>query len=295
MNVTPKPSVVTPPELRFSRLPARLPCPVCAAADGVAFASSYPSQARKFSLAVLLFCDRCGSGHVPDADSLIENYYEREYGKQGRYNRGVDPAAFFVESGEGTVARYLARADAQIAELKSVGAAFDDVLDYGAGHGVFLWRANARRSFAVERDPECRKYLDHLKARVVEEAALPRGAFDVIVASHVVEHLTATTLRPTLEQLYAALKPGGHFLVEVPHGGLSYVLKPRPQHPHTLFFTPQALSGLLAGLGGEIVYEGTKGRNHMPLRPNACFTPPGAPESFATTRREGLTVIVRRA
>ena len=221
---------------------------------------------------------------------MLDGYYENTYGSEARFNRLGEPAKFFAELENGRNKTKLVRALAQVEELKSVGANFKSVLDFGAGHGVFLFAAKPKEPFAFELDPQCKKYLDYLGATVIGE--LPEEKFDVFVASHVVEHLTDNTLDTTVRKLVGSLKRGGIGLIEVPQGGLSLLKKARYQEPHTLFFTPHGITALVERFGVEVLYQGAKGMGDIPQRSNAIYRP--SAEGFYSNRKEGLTIVFRR-
>jgi hypothetical protein len=68
--------------------------------------------------------------------------------------------------------------------------------------------------------------LEYLGAERVSLDEIPSGSCSVIVSSHSLEHLTETSLHSVVARLRESLRPGGHLLVEVPHGGFSYTLVP---------------------------------------------------------------------
>ena len=279
--------------VRFSALPEGGPrCPACGS-DRITHVSAYPSDEPLFRMAVVFWCGGCGSGHVPDADRLLGDYYTVDYATQNRRDRGIDPESYFTGPPESvTMERYFRRAESQVAALREHGAVFDRVLDFGSGPGYFLHSCDARARFAVELDEASAKYLDWLGATRLDGEALGRGVFDVILASHVVEHLTAESLAPTLDRLFAALRPGGRMLIEVPQGGHSYMKLLNRQDPHTLFFTPEGL--LRAVERPDVVllaaYQRAPGKGAV--HPQAIYAPKG--DAFRTGRGGGLTVILSR-
>jgi SAM-dependent methyltransferase len=114
--------------------------------------------------------------------------------------------------------------------------------------------------------------VDHLSEIGVEvltepvEQALPRleRQFDVIVMSHVLEHLLEP--RAVLPLLYERLAPGGILYIEVPNiptGSLSgypdHMWAPRCDEPHITFFSADALSRLLRSAGLDLISCDTAG------------------------------------
>jgi predicted SAM-dependent methyltransferase len=83
--------------------------------------------------------------------------------------------------------------------------------------------------------------------------------FDVITASHVLEHFTYQNIKTKLKEVYDNLKPGGIFLCEVPHGAsqlTKFQMGQRPAtqrlEPHTLFFSSYSLCRMMAEIGFQI-------------------------------------------
>lgn len=268
-------------------------CPACA--TPATHSSEYPSRVRPFAQHRVMYCTTCGLGFVPGMAATLTQYYNRAYGTSNRGDRQTDPAAYFKEQAAGTdptLERYAQRVRRQIDLLRQHGAGFERVLDYGSGPGYFLHACGAGQAHAVEPDVLSHKYLHHLGATVhADLSVLPKGGFDTIVASHVIEHLPAEDLRQTLAALLAALAPQGRLLIEVPQGGHSYLhLAGQRQDPHTLFLTGQALIAALKAVGAQILFQQAMGRLDSPRRARAIYAPKGPP--FFKTRRGSLTVIV---
>lgn len=288
---TPTPVRPRVPAAQFSRLPVGFHCPICSA-DEVRWASAYPGVDDRFRMAVVLYCEQCGSGHVPDADRILEDYYRDEYARMNRRDRDSDPAEYFA-TGPGVKLSFR-RARTQVNMLKETGATFGTVLDYGSGPGYFLHEANPERPFAVELDEHSFHYLDHLGATRLDPTALGTDRFDVIVASHVIEHFTAATLDDSLAGMRAALKVNGRILVEVPQGGHTYLAIAHNQEPHTLFFTPHGLLDAVRRAGLEVLVAKARVRKPMPPRADPVFVPP-SDSAFDGVNGSGLTVIATRS
>ncbi len=98
------------------------------------------------------------------------------------------------------------------------------LLDYGCSWGYFLVQANARGFDVVGFEISASRAefaTRQLGLRVLTDSSqlhrLPPMSFDVIYASHVLEHLDSP--RPSFETFARLLRPGGILLVFVPNCG----------------------------------------------------------------------------
>lgn len=290
----PKPKPKFSGILDFWLLPVSLTCPICRQ-DAPVAASRYPTaKTDRFSKAIVLWCTRCGSGHVPEGDRLLGDYYRLDYATTNRGDRNIAPDVYFAEAADNPkLTKYFTRAEAHISLLREHDAIFDRVLDFGSGPGYFLKVAEPKEAFAVEPDEASQKYLDHLGATRVDIEDLGEAQFDVIEASHSIEHLTGDTLGPTIDRLVRALKPGGLMLVEVPQGGLSRLQIAVRHDPHTLFFTPQGIREALSRPDLDLLHTETRALVDAKLHPAPIYTPDPKDE-FASSRRGGVVVILRK-
>lgn len=288
-----------PKTFRPRLLPFRLPsrCPACGA-QSVSHKCDYPSKVKPFARRHVLFCTNCGFGFVPKSGAMLDKYYRQDYASQNRKDRDVEPDTYFTPAyrkGNTILMRYFARAKQQAERLQSHGATFGDVLDFGSGPGYFLKVCDAARKFAFEPDQASHKYLDYLGATRYETLTeIPENAFDVITASHSIEHLVAEELQTTLRSLLAALKPDGRLLIEVPQGGHSYLdLKGARQDPHTLFFTPQALLEAVKNAGAEVLFKGAIAKPTIPHSKDPIYTPDPEDE-FLSAPHGRLTLVCQK-
>ena len=292
----PKPKSKPIPDVCFQKLPKnQLECPVCHSMGQLDWASAYPSDVKRFRMGVVYYCTGCGSGHVIDGDRLLENYYPNEYATSNRKDRHLNPKNYFENLYDlPKLKRYFNRAEAQISSLRSYGASFKRVLDYGSGPGYLLYTSKAKEPYAVEFDKESDKYLKYLGAIKLNPNELPENFFDVIVASHVVEHFTLTNLHINLINMVRALKKNsGLILVEVPQGGHSYLKLEARQDPHTLFFTPEGIYSAVKKANADIVAAYPRGIPEVEEHPHKIYTPT-LQDKFFKTRKGGLTVIAKR-
>lgn len=98
----------------------------------------------------------------------------------------------------------------------------DTVVDIACGYGEFLNNLQAARKIAVDLNPDARRHLQagvefHLRA-ATELGAVVRGEADVVFTSNFLEHLPdKKALDAFLEEVLAALKPGGKYIVLGPN------------------------------------------------------------------------------
>lgn len=96
------------------------------------------------------------------------------------------------------------------------------ILDIGCGRGAFLdflRREGYKAARGVDRSPEVVKRaqaagLDISEGDIGLHLAAHPGAFDCVIAVDVFEHLLKPEVLPLLDAAYAALKPGGRFLIQ---------------------------------------------------------------------------------
>ena len=146
------------------------------------------------------------------------------------------------------------------------------LLDVGGGDGGFA-RAAKAAGFAVEAtefsEAGAREIAQRAGVRVhvgeIEELALPAGAWDVLTAWHVLEHM-----RQPLAALHRLLAPGGWLFVAVPNRrnllmrALYRIAKGRPyplfsmkaREIHLSHFTPASLARALGQAGFRLVALG---------------------------------------
>ena len=148
-----------------------------------------------------------------------------------------------------------------------------EILDVGAGFGHVLHAFGQRfpeaRRLAIEFSDVCVRHLRDIGAEAVAEPmeqVLPRldRQFDVIILSHVFEHL----LQPgkALQNLAGRLAPGGLLYIEVPNiprdaltRYLDHQWAPRYDEPHITFFDQESLRDMLERYGLQVVRCDTAG------------------------------------
>lgn len=289
-----KPTAKTEPS-SFHRVDSRDHCFVCGT-KAVEYESDYPSLVDPFASQKILYCTECGSGYVPGSAQLLENYYKVDYATLNRGDRDAEPNVYFSDEYRAKskkISRYFNRGNRHAETLKAFGVPMNDILDYGSGPGYFLYLSGAKNKFAFEPDTKSEKYLRYIKAKRFDNLdAVSSVQYDGIVASHSIEHLVPEELQKTLSRLISSLKPEGKILVEVPHGGHSFVHLDARQDPHTIFFTPEGIVRAIKRAGGRVLYHAPAAVSQPPARSNPIYNPTGHP--FFSERRGSLVVVAEK-
>jgi SAM-dependent methyltransferase len=224
---------------------AAAPCPACRA-EGAKSLGHSRSLVPLFADRQLARCHACGLVYLadpPPADRLAE--------LNARYWAVAQAASRYSELMH--TAQMRSRAD----YLQHLGALdAGRILDIGAGTGL-LGRVLRERGWrgvlqAVEADPGCEPALRKNGAAAVwrDLADCRERAFDLIVLSHVLEHIAAP--RDFLAMVRARLSTGGHVFIEVPNQDHRHKLD---FGSHLLSFSPPALASLVDSTPGLAVRD----------------------------------------
>ncbi|WDI32484.1 methyltransferase domain-containing protein [Hyphococcus flavus] len=159
-------------------------------------------------------CLGCGLTQTDyvDEDDLDEYYQSIYSAAQGRATSETY-SDFSLRRG---------KAQRRFIETVTGRSEFPSVLDFGAGAGggVAAFSEDSKKVVAWDPDPLMRGVLEKLDGiEVIANDVLTSGefdgAFDLIILSHVFEHLSDP--RVTLAKLAALLKEGGVLFIEVPY------------------------------------------------------------------------------
>jgi 2-polyprenyl-3-methyl-5-hydroxy-6-metoxy-1,4-benzoquinol methylase len=133
------------------------------------------------------------------------------------------------------------------------------LLDVGCGAGDLLLRMKSYgwHVEGLEPDPVAAANLYKWGIKVTQgtlpSKELQEASFDVITASHVIEHVANPAI--FLSSCFKLLRPGGHLVLATPNAnsaglkkhGQSWVHLDAPRH--LVLFTPQSLANLLRAAG----------------------------------------------
>lgn len=225
--------------------PDREACTVCSC-FGFKVLRRYRGNVDFFRELKLVECTDCGLVRAHPIPSELE---------LARYNASYWTNAHGeVEDGASRVARAFraGMAKVRVANLfdyaNKVDVDINSVLEIGPGDGAFAQRLLAEvtkcQYSVVEADVSRHARLASRGIAVVTDLnSLPSQSFDVLVLSHVVEHVADP--HELLTGLLALLRPGGIIYVDVP---CRDDLHKEEDEPHIYFFDKRTLSSLLKRL-----------------------------------------------
>jgi SAM-dependent methyltransferase len=96
------------------------------------------------------------------------------------------------------------------------------VLDLGCGYGEFINNIRARRKYAMDLNPDARKFINP-EVQLIEqdcsaEWQLGSNVLDVVFTSNFFEHVASkAALQQVLKQIMRCLKPGGRLIAVGPN------------------------------------------------------------------------------
>jgi SAM-dependent methyltransferase len=136
------------------------------------------------------------------------------------------------------------------------------VLDLGCGRGEFLGllRSANVEAYGVDRDEAMIRHCQRLGHAVVEDDAVAHieavapGTIGGVFCAHLIEHLVPARALRLVRGAYAALAPGGWFVLETPNPETLLALSAfYTNFTHVKPYHPRALEWLLTHLGFENV------------------------------------------
>jgi SAM-dependent methyltransferase len=236
-------------------------CAACCGQDLVV--CRYPAfRSPIFAGQLLCQCRDCGLAWVPNTELDLAAFYEGGYAAAFSPERIYDGPFYGPDNPiwQGPKTRPHQRAETH-AQLVARFGPLGRVLDLGAGVGFFLRAVAADEKYACELDPNGARILtEELGVTLLPGPEARQDFFDLVVASHVLEHFTYLDLPKILAHVWRALHPGGVFLIEVPTGAeqldaFSAGRRGRKQRlePHTLFFSSDAMLRFLHAAGFEML------------------------------------------
>lgn len=261
------------------------PCPVCGAA---------PCRPRPTPLGVLRDCDRCGFVFAaPTLDPSAGELYPEEWARE------VMNPTFYYADGEFRPRNV--RRMHQLLDRLEPYRRLNRLLDVGCSAAFFL-RAARDRGWQVRGVEVSAFGAEYSRAELgidvfhgtLQEAGFAGGEFDVVVSSHVIEHVADP--RGLVREMARVTRPGGAVVVTAPtqlsspgyklFGLTSGEAPPR----HVSFFSPRTLARVLSWECLRVVhkvvnlefYQLTRAcRTFVRMRPAATPGPPVPPAATA--------------
>jgi 2-polyprenyl-3-methyl-5-hydroxy-6-metoxy-1,4-benzoquinol methylase len=230
-----------------------VPCNHCQADDfRVVFAAGVAQVNR------IVRCNRCGLMYAnPRRSADLDELEAAPPDAEGAPFAERNPQRFEKEQVQLRDHRrtraFLARAHPGRGRLLELGSSLGFLLD--------AFRRDGWDVLGVDPDrAACRHASERLGLRTegttLERAALPSGAFDAVVALHVIEHVPDPV--GTLREIHRILRPGGHLVLETPrYDSLMFrLLRHRERSVscdgHIFFFTVETLRDGYRAAGFEL-------------------------------------------
>ncbi|MEQ8356258.1 MAG: class I SAM-dependent methyltransferase [Kiloniellaceae bacterium] len=228
----------------------------------------YPMPVSElFSDLKIGLCPKCGLGAVLsqiDAQRL-HLYYEQDYAKLAKRHQRPAPAAYFADPA------HMFKPQRSRSQLRLAASHLSctprRILDLGAGFGTTLHLARAEfwpeaELTAIEPDLSMAPYLHTVGAEVVpgiEQAA--QNSYNLIIASHVLEHYQAFEIMELLHSVRKLLAPRGIVVAEVPNSDFAAYpdIAGHSHEPHLLFFSQESFTSLFKACGLPILFASTVG------------------------------------
>ena len=245
-------------------------CPVCGSGDVNAIAA-YRNTDKVFSGLAIAECGVCGMAFaepMPSKDHLAA--YNASYftSAHGGIPTSVAAQAFFSGIARLRVACLETYLGSRHASTVST------VMEFGPGPGFFatawLERHPGTTYLASETDTSCHARLTKSGIKLVDDAfstdAEAAGSVDLVVMSHVLEHVSAP--RDFIRDATQKLRKGGVLFIEVP---CRDYLHKSIDEPHLLFFDKKPMRHLLEVSGFEDIELGYFGREIDALRSESAL------------------------
>lgn len=193
-----------------------------------------------------VYCNNCGFVIYtprPDESDVDEKYRYLEILEQ---DTGRSPFP-------GQVARKRSLSILQYLRKRVKLSGVNEVLDYGGGDGSLMqaFREMGMSCFLVDYNKNCLPGIRKLADTV--HRLSPESAFDLIICSHVMEHI-AEPLKVILT-LSQHLRTGGYLFIEVPLDIWERQSLPDDPVTHINYFTPNSLWNLLVLSGIQPLYS----------------------------------------
>jgi len=209
-------------------------------------------------------CKKCGLNQVNKEFTFeqIDHYYKNNYQRSAWYKFSLPDFPgdnlFSVSRGRSLAKLFKEQADVLPAQ----------VLDLGCGYGHLLYGFQQHfpgaKYTGVEFDENTKFPLEKIGAKFrfggVEDVADLKGTFDLLITSHVFEHVIDP--HDFLERCIELLKPGGYLLFEMPNMNEFNLRCDHNHSPHICLWEIETLEKIFLEHKLEIVFLKTAGKKH---------------------------------
>lgn len=223
---------------------AASPCTLCGSSRCIVLAE----RVRSGEPLRTVLCTNCGLGRrdpMPGKEDLLAYYSDLYRVEMGKGRRPSKHRLWrLTEAALARACDVLQRAPAPCSSM-----------DVGCGSGELVYLLASAGCDARGFDPDS-NYIrwatgimgPRVERRSIDEVKVEAGSLDLVTMYHVLEHMADP--RAVLDQCAGWLKPGGLFVIEVPHFE-STVHAPGHQYhkPHLFYFNRFTLSALAADCG----------------------------------------------
>lgn len=215
-------------------------CPVCANQKNTCL-RDYRSSGNFFNDLSLMSCGECSLvfAYPPPSQSVLDtynkNYFQNAHLGLPKSEEAILFQKALAQLRKEYIASYISRG----------GHTVNNILELGPGLGYlaqsWLQEYPHHQYYVFETDEDCRNLLE--PQGVLCDKRPEKGSVDLVIASHVLEHVTDPI--NFLGDIVDYIRPGGCIFIEVP---CQDYLHKSLDEPHLLFFTDRSIKTLLTRL-----------------------------------------------
>lgn len=227
-------------------------CPICEKSN-----SKYITAHKDFHGTGIYFCISCNHWFTyPEPGELeLDQYYKEAYSPQRRIYFGEEYYTLMQRRAKAQkkfISNFLA-----ISEKHAMFHLWK-IMDWGCGVGALVASFQKKGANIVGYDSdntaiEVGKYRweANINTTLSNEIDLHQGQFDLLLLSHVVEHLP--NIQKSLKKLTKVLKPGGIAFIEIPNCDSDTFDLEFDHESHLNFFSKQSIDIILTGVGLQVL------------------------------------------
>lgn len=190
----------------------------------------------------MIACGTCGFSHVPINPFGLNEYYRSDYSASKGRVIDCETNRLYIDKNI-LQSLGITRTNRHLSTLEKYVSIIDTIVDVGCGYGLTLDRSTAKNKIGVEIDPVVTRFPTSRGIQIVNSmASIPDAVADVVICSHVIEHIHISEVVPYLTAIKRIMKPGAICLLEVPNAPLLQLNLTKCRHsPHLNFFSMECL------------------------------------------------------